>query len=344
MSTQSHTITCNHTQTQLYIVFVVADGGSDLEHYELRTFEEARSLLLQTTLILAVGEAGAGFEHRDLHWGNVLLQPTLQEETVMRLRYAFFEGILHDIFHDDIRGWGLHVYMCIYVYAALPVNHAPSFSRTCFSHQLLSSHKHRGVDVHVPTGGILTTLIDFTLSRLDAEGGDVVYCDLQQDPEIFQGPKGDCQADTYRRMRTATKGDWSRCCPKTNALWLHYLADIMLQEKRFAMQAGEQKLLRGFRYGVMCGVGYRTHLWACTPLSHTGNERSRLRVQMSWYGMICLLALFGWASRSKTIKDHLTRPPFIVTDHLQFFHLLHNLLRNIAIVFLIRRINPIRIC
>ena len=32
---------------QLYVVFVVADGGADLEHFELRSFEEARSVLLQ---------------------------------------------------------------------------------------------------------------------------------------------------------------------------------------------------------------------------------------------------------------------------------------------------------
>ena len=32
---------------QLYVMFVVADGGSDLEHFDMRTFEEARSVLLQ---------------------------------------------------------------------------------------------------------------------------------------------------------------------------------------------------------------------------------------------------------------------------------------------------------
>lgn len=65
---------------------MVADGGADLERYELRGFDEARGLLLQTALTLAVGEAAAEFEHRDLHWGNVLLRPTLTEEVAMRLR------------------------------------------------------------------------------------------------------------------------------------------------------------------------------------------------------------------------------------------------------------------
>eukprot|EP00976_Prorocentrum_cordatum_P085787 1186238-Prorocentrum_minimum.AAC.2 len=34
---------------QLYIVFITADGGQDLEKFELRDFAEAQSVLLQTT-------------------------------------------------------------------------------------------------------------------------------------------------------------------------------------------------------------------------------------------------------------------------------------------------------
>lgn len=36
---------------QLYVVFVLADGGRDLESFVLVNFNEARSLLLQVTLI-----------------------------------------------------------------------------------------------------------------------------------------------------------------------------------------------------------------------------------------------------------------------------------------------------
>ena len=34
-------------EDQLYVVFVFADGGADLERFELRSFEEAQSILLQ---------------------------------------------------------------------------------------------------------------------------------------------------------------------------------------------------------------------------------------------------------------------------------------------------------
>ena len=39
-------ISCPHAAPAAQ-VFVVADGGADLEHFELRTFEEVRSILLQ---------------------------------------------------------------------------------------------------------------------------------------------------------------------------------------------------------------------------------------------------------------------------------------------------------
>ena len=43
------------------------------------------------------------------------------------------------------------------------------------------------------TGGLAVTLIDFTLSRLTMPSGAVAFCDLSADPELFAGPKGDCQ-------------------------------------------------------------------------------------------------------------------------------------------------------
>lgn len=55
------------------------------------------------------------------------------------------------------------------------------------------------VQVEVQTEGVIATLIDFTASRLNTIAGDVAFCDLAADPEIFEGPKGECQFDTYRK-------------------------------------------------------------------------------------------------------------------------------------------------
>ncbi|KAI9157312.1 hypothetical protein LWI28_020439 [Acer negundo] len=60
-------------ENQCYVVFVLQHGGKDLEGFVLLNYDEARSLLVQVTAALAVAEAAYEFEHRDLHWGNVLL-------------------------------------------------------------------------------------------------------------------------------------------------------------------------------------------------------------------------------------------------------------------------------
>lgn len=91
---------------------------------------------MQVALIVAVAEEACAFEHRDLHWGNVLIKPTAETK---------------------------------------------------------AHYKLRGYDIEAATEGIAVTLIDFTASRLQTLTGDLAFCDLAADPELFQGPKNDCQ-------------------------------------------------------------------------------------------------------------------------------------------------------
>jgi serine/threonine-protein kinase haspin len=193
---------------QLYAVFFFADGGVDLEHAEISTYAEAKSVLLQVTVSLAVAEEACRFEHRDLHWGNVLLKKCgAGEEKDATLN---------------------------------------------------------GVRLSFPTKGVDVSVIDFTLSRLDMPPDETdhpddtqkrdatnasvpVFCDLDADPELFKGPEGHCQSETYRRMAKATNGDWSKHAPETNALWLRYLADCLLEDKRFACTAEQTAELKAFR-------------------------------------------------------------------------------------------------
>ncbi len=56
------------------------------------------------------------------------------------------------------------------------------------------------------------------------------------------------QAETYRRMKKATKNKWGAFVPATNCLWMHYLADICLCQKLPAGCSSEDKHeLRNFR-------------------------------------------------------------------------------------------------
>jgi len=182
-------------------VFVTADGGEDLEHFAVRDFDEARSILLQTTVALAVAEEACRFEHRDLHWGNVLISRP-------------------DALKSELEAEAAE----------------------------LSTHRLRGVDLHVQkTAGVKVAIIDFTLSRLDLANGGVAFCNLAADPELFEGPKGDCQMETYRRMRKQTGDNWEEHHSKTNAMWVHYLADTMLTKKQVPFTASGKRALQQFR-------------------------------------------------------------------------------------------------
>ncbi|CAH9141136.1 unnamed protein product [Cuscuta epithymum] len=174
---------------QYYLVFVQEHGGKDLESFVLLNYDEARSLLVQATFALAVAEAAYEFEHRDLHWGNILLT---------RKGSSTVKFILE------------------------------------------------GRQIHVITFGLLISIIDFTLSRIST-GEDVLFLDLSLDPEIFEGPKGDKQSETYRKMREVTGDCWEGSFPKTNVLWLQYLVDILLLKKSYARNSKDERELRSLK-------------------------------------------------------------------------------------------------
>ncbi|KAL3349861.1 hypothetical protein AABB24_022762 [Solanum stoloniferum] len=176
-------------EKQCYVVFVQEHGGKDLESFVLLNFDEARSLLSQVTLALAVSEAAYEFEHRDLHWGNILLSRKGLDTVQFTLE---------------------------------------------------------GNEIHVRTYGLLVSIIDFTLSRINT-GEDILFLDLSSDPELFEGPKGDKQSDTYRKMRDVTGEFWEGSFPKTNVLWLQYLVDILLLKKSYERSSKDERELRSLK-------------------------------------------------------------------------------------------------
>ncbi|XP_019054940.1 PREDICTED: serine/threonine-protein kinase haspin homolog isoform X2 [Nelumbo nucifera] len=137
-------------EKQCYVVFVLEHGGKDLESFVLLNFDEARSLLVQVAAALAVAEAAYEFEHRDLHWGNILLTRKDDETVEFTLE---------------------------------------------------------GRRMSARTFGLSISIIDFTLSRMN-NGEAVLFLDLSSDPLLFEGPKGDQQAETYRKMKEVTQECW----------------------------------------------------------------------------------------------------------------------------------------
>lgn len=176
-------------EKQCYVVFVLQHGGKDLESFVLLNYDEAQSLLVQVTAALAVAEAAYEFEHRDLHWGNVLLSRNDSEALQFTLE---------------------------------------------------------GKNMTIKTFGLQISIIDFTLSRINT-GEDILFLDLSTDPYLFKGPRGDRQAETYRKMKEVTGECWEGSFPRTNVLWLLYLVDILLLKKSFERSSKHERELRALK-------------------------------------------------------------------------------------------------
>ena len=78
-------------------MFEFANGGRDLERFEFDSSLEAYSVLYQTVLSLAVAENALEFEHRDLHWGNVLIARTDRDTLDYRLDGEVFTVETHGV-------------------------------------------------------------------------------------------------------------------------------------------------------------------------------------------------------------------------------------------------------
>lgn len=74
---------------------------------------------------------------------------------------------------------------------------------------------------------VRTTVVDFGLSRLDLPERGAVFSHLPQ--ECYEGV-GD-QWDVYRRMRDCIDS-WEAYNPRTNVLWLEYLASHLLRRTK----------------------------------------------------------------------------------------------------------------
>ncbi|PWN19159.1 hypothetical protein BCV69DRAFT_240065, partial [Microstroma glucosiphilum] len=61
-------------ENQLYCLLHLSDGGEDVESVSLTSWTQALTIFAQTVDLLARGEEEVQFEHRDLHWGNVLVE------------------------------------------------------------------------------------------------------------------------------------------------------------------------------------------------------------------------------------------------------------------------------
>ncbi|KAF9201696.1 hypothetical protein BGZ49_008080, partial [Haplosporangium sp. Z 27] len=206
------------TKEQLYCIILLPYGGVDLEHCPLTNWRQAWSVLTQVAASLESKEqAPYWFEHRDLHWGNILVKGTQQSQIVFPKNEKLVKTRYGDKMMTDT---DTH-------------ESGDSFNN---SRKIL-------------TFGIIVQMIDFTLARVQGDKGNLIYMDLEKDQDLFRG-QGDYQFEIYRKMRRHIGKDWASSCPRTNFFWLHYIADKLLTEKNLKkpnQSSSDQKLTTGKR-------------------------------------------------------------------------------------------------
>ncbi|EEB05656.1 haspin protein kinase [Schizosaccharomyces japonicus yFS275] len=170
---------------QYFCILQLEHGGIDLEHFTIYSWQEAWIVFSKVIHALAIAERRFEFEHRDLHWGNILV----------RRKQASTQQVI------DLLG------------------------RVSLSNALDKTNSASTA----AEGDIQITIIDYTLSRLRCTDGRILYYDFD-DPEIFTA-EGDYQFDIYRFMRDSIKLDWASFHPKTNVMWIHYLAYQLVHKK-----------------------------------------------------------------------------------------------------------------
>ncbi|GAA5842371.1 hypothetical protein JCM9279_005365 [Rhodotorula babjevae] len=190
--------------TQLFALLLLDNAGSALEMYKLKSWVEAAGVLGQVVEALGRAEDACGFEHRDLHWGNILLQG-------VATRPAPTSSLSHRL-----------------ASLSLAQPSTPALSPLSL--------------LDPSSCGVRATLIDFTLSRCcvpTSTGADEAVFDPFEDDDLFEG-EGEYQFEVYRRMRALVEGAqgvkgekaWRKSEPRTNVLWLHYLVDKLLHSSR----------------------------------------------------------------------------------------------------------------
>jgi len=83
-----------YTDDQKYVVFENRFGGQDLEKCKISTMKEALSILKQLVSTLASAERSIQFEHRDLHWGNILIDRVKDKKKSL---FVLVEGSEYEI-------------------------------------------------------------------------------------------------------------------------------------------------------------------------------------------------------------------------------------------------------
>ncbi|KAJ1911630.1 hypothetical protein H4219_005878, partial [Mycoemilia scoparia] len=208
---------------QLFAVFILEYAGETLELTRaIKNWKAAQSIVRQLTLSLAIAEQTCQFEHRDLHWGNILVT-RCDPKLMFVYRAPTMVGDRSSIL--AIPSYGVRCTVIDYTLSRL---HVSNYEDCGLENGGGGGGDANGIKVRNPKELLLLHNNQHNRDNHDKSLEDgfnnVFYVNLR-DEDLFTG-SGDYQFEVYRQMRkivghTATKSNtnscWVKFCPETNA-------------------------------------------------------------------------------------------------------------------------------
>lgn len=284
-----------YREDQLYCIITEADAGVDLEKYDLESWTDAESIFWQTVVALAEAEERHQFEHRDLHWGNIVISDKpveLNSDDMVKMAQSDENANAGRNIMTEIRG-------------------------------LLQSRSTLKI-----------TLIDYTLSRATGAEGTVhtrmdhpefyrgkgdtqfeVYRLMrsailaQNSWESNSLTPSTASSATFTNSAPSTPklqetSDWAAFCPRTNVLWLHYLVDKLINHKDLQPVSTTKTGKVVSRPGET-----ETHLWAEEARAFRALEMVKRAIEPAERKKVGLelngaYDLLDWGIRSRTFPAY----------------------------------------
>lgn len=202
-----------YAEDQKYCILVLNNGGKDLRRFRVESWADAESIFWQTAVALAQAEEHFQFEHRDLHWGNIVVDDRPDErvappqESDGTVTYSLADECGKQLLARST----LRITLIDYTLSRI---NAETSRRTATIHTRLDQPEFfRG------KGDYQLDVYRFMRNNILSNG-----------PIIDDGSA----PNTPTSLRSTSYGtgvDWSVYTPKTNVYWLHYVAERLINHK-----------------------------------------------------------------------------------------------------------------
>lgn len=212
---------------QLFIVLALENGGTDLEHFTFDCIIQSLSFAYQLTCILAGVEEKLCFEHRDLHWGNLLVKRTEIEHMI-----KFDAGNAGERAEVEVKSFGVECVLIDFSYSRLITEDGKElWSDLSKDAELFTGDEREDKQFAVYREMLDVMVLENTQKNIHSDAScnksSSAYSSVNQSSQIRQISA----ISLDKKLRNA---NWNTFLPRTNVLWLIYVIDKLLNNCKYS--------------------------------------------------------------------------------------------------------------